>query len=121
MGLISESLSTPTPCGYIADDRLAAGFHRYMLNPHRLLTLAAVLVQRVHKHCVRSQEFVREVQHALPGFLVLAWVGEPTITVHDRFMGDYHLCDQMPFNGILGLHRNNSLNCGQMNMFSFFD
>ena len=46
----------PTPLPYYADDGPAAVMHVHMLDPHRLLALAAMAVQAVGQHGEAAHE-----------------------------------------------------------------
>ena len=52
MGSILTFLVAPSPLGDGADDGLAAGLHRDVLDPDHLLALAAVPVQRFEQRRV---------------------------------------------------------------------
>ena len=62
MGSILTLLATPSPLGDIADDGLAAGLHRDVLDPDHLLALATVPIEGQGQGRERAHQFVAVLQ-----------------------------------------------------------
>ena len=83
MGSILAFLLVPAPLGDGADDRLAAGLHRDVLDPdHLLAALAAVPVERVGERRERAHQPVAVAQAQLAAGEGLLGQGGPAESFH---------------------------------------
>ena len=105
MGLILTFLLTPSPTlGHGADDRLAAGFDRYTLDPNHLTALAAVAAERFEQGGVGPRQLAGGAHLDLPHLEALLRQHRPAVTLHGGTVAGDHLSQQAIW-GILGSNR----------------
>ena len=100
-GSILTSSVDPSPSlGHGADDGLAAGLHRDMLDPDHLLALAAMAVESLGEGRERARQPVAVFQPQLPALEGLIGQTRPAEALHGGLVRRHHLRRQHAFDDI---------------------
>ena len=103
MGSILAFAVAPSPTlGHGADDRLAAGLHRDVLDPDHLLALTAVAIERVRQSREGAHQLVAVLQPHLPAGEGLLGQGGPTEALQGGLVGRHHLHGQHGLDDVAG-------------------